>query len=93
MAAKRKGDQNQGGKRKTGKCIEAKKPQLKGNELLSAYKEVCKGWDRDMLHLLNPEIHSLDTAVDEEGTTRREELLDQVGHNCNSSSITRLLAP
>jgi len=54
-------------------------PTLKGNELLEAYYELRKTWDKDMVHLLNPKYKSLDRKL-KDGTTRREQLL---GHDGN----------
>ena len=44
-----------------------------------AYRDVCKTWDRDMLHLLNPAREDLDEEL-EDGSTAREHLLDEDGN-------------
>ena len=54
-------------------------PSLNTNELLEAYYELRKTWDKDMVHLLNPKRKSLDRKL-ADGTTRREQLLDQDGN-------------
>jgi len=54
--------------------------QLTENELLKVYRETCKTWDRDMLHILNPHV-DLDASIDTQGdaTTKREMLLAEDG--------------